>query len=61
MVTYFVIYNAGTKEFAKAGRYPAISYSLSSAKHFTSEWSAKNYLAAHDLFVGSTIKRIERY
>lgn len=61
MVTYFVIYNAGTKEFAKAGRFPAITYSLNSAKHFTSEWSAKNYLAEHDLFVGSTIKRIERY
>lgn len=61
MVTYFVIYNPATREFAKSGRFPAITYSINQAKHFTSEWSAKNYLSAHDLFIGSNIKRIERF
>ena len=61
MVTYFVLYDPFTKEFAKAGRIPAITYSINLAKHFTSEWSAKAYRANNDLFCSCVVKKIQRY
>lgn len=61
MVTYYVLFDPCTKEFAKAGHYPAITYSINLAKHFTSEWGANKYKAAHDLFCACVVKKIQRY
>lgn len=61
MVTYYVLFNPISGEFARAGKNAGVCYSMNAAKHFTSEWSAKNYASAHDDFECFTVKMIQRY
>lgn len=43
MKTFYVLYDAFTRSFVRAGRAGGYTTSLNAAKHFTSEWSAKNF------------------
>ena len=61
MTTYFVLYDPFNRDFAKAGHYPSVCHSLNGAKHFTSEWSAKKYRVANDMFSSYIVKKIQRY
>lgn len=43
MTTFFVLYDEFTRSFVRAGREGGYAYSLNAAKHFTSEWSARQF------------------
>lgn len=43
MTTFYVLYDEFTRSFVSAGRKGGYTYSLSAAKHFTSEWSARRF------------------
>lgn len=61
MVTYYVLYEPLSGTFVRSGRYDFRTYSLNQAKHFTSEWNAKNHaarIADGDLLI---VKKIQRY
>lgn len=61
MTTFYVLYDEFTRSFIRAGRNGGYAYSLNAAKHFTSEWSARNF-RDHESRVESihmyTIKKI---
>lgn len=65
MVTYFVIYDSFTKSFVRQGRngFRMWTTSLSFAKHFTSEWSAKKFISncSTDELGTCIVKKIQRY
>lgn len=63
MVTYFVIYDTFTRSFARAGRAIGWTLAINNAKHFTSKWSAENYMQNYcaDSLSSCKICRIERY
>lgn len=61
MCTYYVLYDPSARLFAKVGHSAATTWSLNCAKHFTSKWSAEQWLKKHDMFLGMIPKRIERY
>ena len=42
MTTFYVLYDAFTRTFVRAGRDAGLTSSLNAAKHFTSVWSASN-------------------
>ena len=60
MATFFVLYDEFSRTFVRAGRGDFRTYSLNSAKHFTSEWSANNYHAKSDEMQSLTVKKIVR-
>lgn len=63
MVTYYVIYDTFSRSFVRAGKSFGWTTSLNKAKHFTSEWSAHNYIErceTAELRI-CIVKRIERY
>ena len=43
MATFYVLYDTFSRLFVKAGREGGYTSSLNYAKHFTSEWSARNF------------------
>ena len=65
MVTYYVIYDKFTGSFVRQGRsgFSMWTTSLSFAKHFTSEWSAKKYISncSTDELGSCIVKKIQRY
>ena len=61
MTTYFVLFDPIWHQFAKAGRSKGFCSSISFAKHFTSEWSAKAYQSKNDEFASFIVKKIQRY
>lgn len=44
MISYYVIYSPATREFVSRGRYSRPAINVNAAKHFTSKWSAENWL-----------------
>lgn len=65
MVTYYVIYDTFARVFVRQGRNGLLLWTadLSAAKHFTSQWSADNYLRkgrGEDL-CNCIVKKIQRY
>lgn len=60
MATFFVLYDEFTRTFVRSGKGNFRTYSLNSAKHFTSEWSANNFRAKSDEFETLTVKKIVR-
>lgn len=64
MVTFYVLYDAFTRMFVRAGSRGLGGYgwtfNLSEAKHFTSEWSANRYISCKELS-SLVVKKIERY
>lgn len=60
MATFFVLYDEFSRTFVRAGRGNFRTYSLNSAKHFTSEWSANNFRAKSDEMECLTVKKIVR-
>lgn len=64
MITNFVIFDPFSRSFIRQGRGLFWTNSLNNAKHFTSEWSAHNFIDANNIrgnFGDVIIKRIERY
>lgn len=64
MVTFYVLYDAFTRSFVKAGRMGGYTSSLNQAKHFTSEWSAKNFrddVKRVEFLHMFIVKKIQRY
>ena len=65
MVTYYVIYDKFTRSFVRQGRsnFRMWTTSLSFAKHFTSKWSAYNYIndCRNEDLSACVIKEIQRY
>lgn len=65
MVTYYVIYDQFTGSFVRKGQcgFRNWTKSLSFAKHFTSEWSAKMYMrnCGADELDSFIVKKIQRY
>lgn len=45
MITHYVIYDSANRVFVRAGKGVGFCYSLNTAKHFSSEWSAKQFLS----------------
>lgn len=43
MATFYVLYDAFSRSFVKAGHDGGYTSSLNYAKHFTSLWSAENF------------------
>ena len=60
MITFYVLYDPSDNTFVRAGRYCMRTFSLSAAKHFTSEWSAKKFCENNDCD-HMIIKKIQRY
>lgn len=63
MVTFFVLFDPFTRTFVRAGRRGGYTSNLSAAKHFTSKWSAYNFLVNADgeSLSAFIIKQIQRY
>ena len=63
MVTYYVLFDPFSRLFVRAGHRGGYTSNISAAKHFTSEWSAQNFLknADGDTLSAFTVKKIERY
>lgn len=63
MATFYVLYDAFSRSFVKAGRDGGYTSSLNYAKHFTSEWSARNFrddVRRHEFLHMFIIKKIAR-
>ena len=60
MATFFVLYDEFSRTFIRAGKGIGRTYSLSAAKHFTSEWSAKNFANKSQELECLTIKKVIR-
>ena len=58
MKTFYVLYDAFTRSFVRAGRSGGYTTSLNAAKHFTSEWSAERYRVNNCLLSKMNIKKI---
>ena len=43
MKTFYVLYDPLTRSFVRAGNNGGYTTSLNAAKHFSSEWCAKNF------------------
>lgn len=62
MATYFLIYDPRTRLFVAAGNKFRLTYSMSAAKHLTSEWSAKKVLDKWRCELeGYEIRKIQTY
>lgn len=63
MVTYFVIYDPFSRMFVRSGKYLGWSNTLNTAKHFTSKWSADNFMRKSftDEISSLIIKKIQRF
>lgn len=60
MATFYVLYDSFSRMFVRAGYFGGWTYSLNSAKHFTSEWSAKKFIENEGDLCALTIKKIVR-
>lgn len=49
MKTFYVLYNAFSRSFVRAGREGGYTTSLNYAKHFTSMWSAETFMKRNEL------------
>lgn len=58
MKTFYVLYDAFTRSFVRAGRNGGYTTSLNAAKHFTSEWSAEHFRVNNCLLSNMIIKKI---
>lgn len=61
MTTFYILYDPTEGTFIRAGRYCMRTFSLNAAKHFTSEWSAKQFCDRNDCGDHMIIKKIQRY
>lgn len=61
MITFYVIYDEFNRQFLRAGRGVFYTLSLNSAKHFTSEWSAQQFMKNCSELECMKIKKIQRY
>lgn len=60
MATFYVLYDGFSRMFVRAGKRDGWTYSLNNAKHFTSVWSANNYLHKFDELCTLEVKKISR-
>lgn len=61
MITYYVILCPFDGTFVAAGRGARQTYNLNAAKHFTSQWSAEQWLKKFPDQEVYRIKKIQRY
>lgn len=48
MYTLFVIFSPACRMFVRQGKGCRFTYNVNAAKHFSTEWSAKNFLGKMD-------------
>lgn len=63
MVTHFVLFDSFSRMFVRRGHGGGWTNSLNLAKHFTSKWSAEQYLSKMnaDDVAAIIVKRIEHF
>lgn len=62
MATYYLIYDPRTRLFVASGNKFRLTYSMSAAKHLTSEWSARKVLDKWaDELEGCVIRKIQTF
>lgn len=60
MITFYVLYDAFSRQFVASGKGCRMTYNLNAAKHFTSEWSANNFRSSNNNLECLTVKKIVR-